>query len=61
MPLGPKNLKISFTGKNVTHFGGIYLLHLFFKRIKLKSLFSKQLFFLPNATIITRFRKPFCR
>lgn len=45
MPFGPKNLKISFTGKNVTHFGGIYLLHLFLKRIKLKSLLSKKVFF----------------
>jgi hypothetical protein len=45
MPFGPKNLKISFTGKNVTHFGGIYLLHLFLKRIKLKALLSKKVFF----------------
>jgi hypothetical protein len=45
MPFGPKNLRISFTGKNVTHFGGIYLLHLFFKRLKLKSLLSKKVFF----------------
>ncbi len=45
MPFGPKNLKISFTGKNVTHFGGVYLLHLFFKRIKLKALLSKKVFF----------------
>lgn len=45
MPFGPKNLKISFTGKNVTHFGGIYLLHLFLKRIALKSLLSKKVFF----------------
>ncbi|MFY9268507.1 MAG: IS1380 family transposase [Candidatus Manganitrophaceae bacterium] len=45
MPFGPKSLKISFTGKNVTHFGGVYLLHLFFKRIKLKSLFSRHVFF----------------
>lgn len=45
MRYGPKNLKISFTGKNVTHFGGIYLFHLFLKRIQLKTLFSKSLFF----------------
>ena len=45
MSFGPKNLKISFTGKNVTHFGGVYLLHLFFKRIKLKALFSKKILF----------------
>lgn len=45
MRFGPKNLKISFTEKNVTHFGGIYLLHLFLKRIALKSLLSKKVFF----------------
>lgn len=45
MRYGPRNLKISFTGKNVTHFGGIHLLHLFIKRIKLKSLLSKKVFF----------------
>lgn len=42
---GPRSLEISFTGKKVTHFGGVYLLHLFFKRIKLKSLLSKKVFF----------------
>lgn len=45
MRFGPKNLKISFAGKNVTHFGGVYLLHLFLKRLKLKSLLSKKVFF----------------
>jgi hypothetical protein len=45
MRFGPKNLKFSFTEKNVTHFGGIYLLHLFLKRIRLKSLLSKKVFF----------------
>lgn len=45
MPFGPKKLKISFSGKNVTHFGGVYLLHLFFRRIKLKALLSKKVFF----------------
>ncbi len=45
MRLGPKNLTISFAGKNVTHFGGVYLLHLFLRRIKLKSLFSRSLLF----------------
>lgn len=45
MPRGPKNLTISFANQNVTHFGGIYLLHLFLKRLKLKALFSKHLVF----------------
>jgi len=45
MRFGPKNLKISFTGKTVTHFGGVYLLHLFLKSLKLKSLLSRHVFF----------------
>lgn len=45
MPFGPKNLKITFTGKNVTHFGGVYLLHLFLKRMRLKRLLSRHVFF----------------
>jgi hypothetical protein len=45
MPFGPKNLRISFTGKNVTHFGGVYLLHLFLKSIRLKSRLRRQVFF----------------
>ena len=38
MRLGPKNLVLSFVGKNFTHFGGVYLLFLFFKKLKLKTL-----------------------
>jgi hypothetical protein len=36
MRYGPKNLKISFGAKNLTHFGGVYLLHLFFKKLSLR-------------------------
>jgi hypothetical protein len=43
MPRGPKNLKISFTGKNLTHFGGVYLISLFLRRLHLKSILSKSL------------------
>ena len=53
MPRGPKNLHISFTGKNVTHFGGVYLLHLFLQRLKLKSLFSRHLRFAQRNTHYT--------
>lgn len=38
MRRGPKNLDISFTGKNLTHFGGVYLVSLFLRRLKFKSL-----------------------
>lgn len=36
MRYGPKNLKVSFAAKNLTHFGGVYLLHLFFKKLSLR-------------------------
>lgn len=42
MRLGAKNLKISFTGKTLTHFGGIYLIYLFFKQIGLKTLLYNE-------------------
>ena len=38
MPRGPKNLTISFKGNRLTHFGGVYILYLFFRKIRLKSL-----------------------
>gem|GEM_PF-5964906 len=34
MRYGPKNLRLSFDAKNLTHFGGVYFLYLFFKRIR---------------------------
>ena len=43
MPRGPKNLDISFTGKHLTHFGGVYLVSLFLRRIKFKSLLCNAL------------------
>jgi hypothetical protein len=42
MRFGPKNLALSFTGKNFTHFGGVYLLYLFFKKLKLKTLLYNE-------------------
>lgn len=44
MLLEPKNLGISFR-KTVTHFGGVYVLYLFFKRIKRNALLSKKIVF----------------
>ena len=38
MPRGPKNLTLSFKGNRLTHFGGVYILYLFFRKIRLKSL-----------------------
>jgi len=42
MRFGPKNLRISFSSKRLTHFGGVYLLYLFFKKIGLKSLLYNE-------------------
>ena len=36
MQYGPKNLILKFDGENLTHFGGVCLLHLFFKKIELR-------------------------
>jgi len=41
MKRGPKNLQINFSSKNLTHFGGLYLLQKFFQRIGLRSLLSQ--------------------
>jgi len=45
MRYGPKNLALTFNGKNLTHFGGIYLLFLFFKQIQLRTLLAQNLRF----------------
>lgn len=36
MPYGPQKIILSYNAKNLTHFGGVYLLHLFFKRLRLR-------------------------
>jgi hypothetical protein len=46
MKPGPKNLQISFSGKSLTHFGGLYLLQKFFQKMNLGSLLSQYLHFL---------------
>lgn len=45
MSRGPKNLQIAFTGRRLTHFGGVYLLYLFLRRLRFKSAIGKELFF----------------
>ena len=45
MQYGPQKIVLTFDGKNLTHFGGIYLLHLFFKRIQLRHLLYRKLTF----------------
>lgn len=46
MKRSPKNLLISFSGKGLTHFGGLFLLQKFFQKINLRSLLSQYLHFL---------------
>jgi hypothetical protein len=36
MARGPHNIRISFRARNLTHFGGVYLLHRFFARLDLR-------------------------
>lgn len=50
MPRGPKNLEISFTGKNFTHFGGVHLISLFIRRLHLKNLLRHHLRFVQRNT-----------
>ena len=46
MKRSPKNLRITFSGKRLTHYGGLYLLQRFFQKIDLRSLLSQYLRFL---------------
>ena len=46
MKRSPKHLEISFSGKGLTHFGGLFLLQRFFQKVKLRSLLSQYLHFL---------------
>lgn len=45
MKYRPKNLQISFTGKNLTHFGGLYLLQKFLQKLNLRYLLSNYIRF----------------
>jgi len=40
MKYGPKNLQIAFTGKNLTHFGGLHLFQKFIQKLGLRRLIS---------------------
>lgn len=45
MKYSPRNLIVSFTAKNLTHFGGLYLLQKFLQKIKLRYLLSTYIRF----------------
>ncbi|MFQ5931688.1 MAG: IS1380 family transposase [Nitrospiraceae bacterium] len=45
MRYGPKSLGVSFTGKTLTHFGGLFLLQQFLKRLDLRRLLQRHVRF----------------
>lgn len=45
MPRGPRKLAIEFGAQNLTHYGGVYLLHRFLSKIGFKSAVANQLQF----------------
>ena len=42
MARGPRKLNLTFGSASLTHYGGVYLLHRFFGRLRLKKLFTHQ-------------------
>lgn len=48
MPKGLKKLTISFTESNLTHFGGISLIHLFCKKLRIRWLLQSRAYFPPR-------------
>ena len=45
MKRSPKNLKVTFSGEHLTHFGGLYLLQKFLQKVNLRSLLSQYMHF----------------
>jgi Transposase DDE domain group 1 len=43
MRYGPKHLRVEYSGNQLTHFGGVYLLHGFFRQLNLRRLLSQRL------------------
>lgn len=43
MPRGPRKLRGSFGSPSLTHYGGAYLLHRFFSRLRLKKLLTQEM------------------
>lgn len=48
MPKGIQKLKITFGESNLTHFGGIFLIHLFCKKLRIRWLLQKCIYFPPR-------------
>jgi len=49
MPKGLRILHLSLGERNLTHFGGIFLIHQFCKRLRLKWYLQKQISFSPES------------
>jgi hypothetical protein len=45
MPRGPKNLRVSFAGQSLTHFGGLILLHRFVQRLGFRTMLGRRVWF----------------
>ncbi len=41
---GSRNVQILFTAGQLTHFGGVYLLHKFLQQLQLRTFLSRQLY-----------------
>lgn len=41
---GAKNMRVGFTAGQLTHFGGVYLLHYFLQQLQVRTFLSRQLF-----------------
>lgn len=42
MPRGPRKLSVTFGSRSLTHYGGVYLLHRFFSRLRLQRLLTRE-------------------
>src|SRR5215831_15832463 len=45
MPRGPRKLSVEFGARNLTHYGGVYLLHRFLSKVGFKSAVANKLHF----------------
>jgi hypothetical protein len=45
MPRGPKNLRVSFAGQSLTHFGGLILLHRSVQRLGFRTMLGRRVWF----------------
>src|SRR5918996_2238261 len=42
MPRGPRKLLVTFGARSLTHYGGVYLLHRFFSRLRLQRRLTRE-------------------